>query len=326
MKLNNLTNIKSLRTVTFSITIAALYGCSSVPITSTMSGGTSKIAPLTSEMRNSLKGDFQGLFYTWITPQLVKGKIDAVNSADQFASEKTISDNFAAFCSDIEGGKSEVQPLKYGHKNICTSAAGEYLGEFITERYDSGLKVTFDSQAQRELNQRVQQANIEAQNKRDYQSLSSDTLSIEQLQSLIARFQNNDPERLLPHAKARLSSLIDARNKKIELAREEKRRRLENKHVGDQVCHFDATAEMNQSTGIRVLGREQYEKINGVSKVIGFVEGINGMKIQIRISGIVFKGYMGGERNVDSFTNYKGGTELKVNHIIWDSLYDWEEC
>lgn len=326
MKLHNLTNIKVLRAVTFSVIIAVLYGCSSVPITSTMSGGTSKVTPLASEMRNSLKGDFELLFYLWITPQLVKGKIDVVNSADQFASEKTISDNFAAFCSGIEGGKSEVQPLKYGHKNICTSAAGEYLGEFITERYDSGLKVTFDSQAQRDKNQIWQQAKIEAQNKMDYQSLSSDTLSIDQLQSLIARFKNNDPERLLPHAKARLSSLIDARNKKIELAREEKRRRLENKHIGDQVCHFETTAEINQSTGFRVLGREQYEKVNGVSKVIGFVEGVSGMKIQIRISGIVFKGYMGGERNVDSFTNYKGGTELKVNHIIWDSLYDWEEC
>jgi hypothetical protein len=326
MKFNNLTNIKYLKAVSLAVTIAMLYGCSSVPIKNAVSGGTSKISPLTPELRKLLHDDFDGLFYMWIAPQLVNGEIGVVNVADQFASEKTISDNFATFCSEIDGGKSEVHPLKYGHKNICNSALGEYLGEFVTERYDSGLKVTFDSQHQKDRNKIWQQAEIEAKNKKEYQSLSSDMLSIEQLQNLIERFKNNDPERLVPHAQARLAVLIDNTNKKNEMEREARRRMLENKHIGDQVCHFDTTAEMNQSTGIRILGREQYEKVSGVNKIIGFVENINGMKIQIRISGIIFKSYMGGERNVDSYTNYKGGSEIRVNHIIWDSLYDWEGC
>jgi len=29
---------------------------------------------------------------------------------------------------------------------------------------------------------------------------------------------------------------------------------------------------------------------------------------------------------LDSMTNYKGGTELKVDSIIWDSIYDWDGC
>lgn len=320
-------NIRNLKIASLSASMLLLYGCASIPT------GTSKVTPLADQTRKSQKEDFQGLYTMWIEPQFVNvpgsgdrwGKIDVTDTGDQFASEKTISEGFAQFCSDM-GGKSEIQPLKYGHKNVCTSAAGEYLGEFDTKRYESGLVVTFDSRDHRALQQSMHQAEAAAQNNREYQSLSSDTLSIQQLQSLIARFQNDDPENLMPHARARLAEMLDERNKEIEQTRALKRRNLENKHIGDQICLFDDSTSMNVPTGIYVFGEQQYRKVNGLTKVVGFVEDISGKKIKIRVSWIVFKSYTGMEQNLDSMTNYKGGTELKVDSIIWDSIYDWDGC
>lgn len=265
----------------------------------------------------------------WIVPQQVNasgtgdkwGKIDVTRSDDQKASETTIADGFSKFCSDT-GGKSEIKPLKYGQKNVCTSATGEYLGEFDTTRYEAGLGVTFDSREYRKQQQIFRQTEEEAKTRKDYQKLTLDGLSIEQLQSLITRFQNNDPDHLIPHAKAKLDELTADRVRKMERANAEnqqlyaeKHRHLENKHIGDQVCHFESGTSLDLPIGT----------VNGRSKFIGFVEDLSGKKIKIRISGIIFISY-GITKSLDYFTNYKGGLKLEINSIIWDSIYDWDEC
>lgn len=308
--------------------IVALSACASTP-----SMGTPKVSMLTDAVRTDHKGDFQGLYEAWIRPQLVNapgsgnkwGKIDVTDVGDQKASEKTITEGFAAFCSDM-GGKSEVQPLKYGHKDVCTDAVGGYLGDFTTERFDSGLAVKFDSKEYRAQQQRMFQAEMEAQNKRDYQNLASPSLTIAQLQNLISRYQNNDPDNLIPQAKSRLTELVAQHKREVDRAISEKMRRLENKQIGDQICHFDTDATMNVSTNVRVFGVLQYRSVSGITKIAGFVEDINGMKIKIRISGITFRAYGGNETAVDSFSNYKGGSNLQVNSMIWDDNHAWEGC
>lgn len=151
------------------------------------------------------------------------------------------------------------------------------------------------------------------------------------LKSFIAKYEGNDPEKLVPRARKRLQDmelaaakneadreLADAKNQADRL------HRLENKQVGDQVCS-SGDGSVDQSTGLLVMGEPQYRKISGRNRVVGFVEGMSGKKVQIRISGINFTG--GGiNQSLDSLSGWKGGSTLKINSIIWDSTYDWDGC
>lgn len=140
------------------------------------------------------------------------------------------------------------------------------------------------------------------------------------LNSFIAKYEGNDPENLVPKARKRLQDMEQtaAKNEADRL------HRLENKQVGDQVCS-SVEGVLEKPTGIVVMGQIGYRKIFGRDRIIGFVEGASGKKIQIRISGINFTG--GGlSESTDSFTGWKGGSTLKINSIIWDSTYDWEKC
>lgn len=146
----------------------------------------------------------------------------------------------------------------------------------------------------------------------DYRALVS-TWSIDELNTLINRYENHDPKNLIPNAKNRLQQLIAAR-----------RLRLEYKQIGDQIC-IDGNSTVNQSTGLVVMGEPQFRKVFGRHHIVGFVEAISGKKIQIRVSGINFSGE-GMNQSLESMTDWKGGSTLKVNSIIWDSLYDWDGC
>jgi hypothetical protein len=146
----------------------------------------------------------------------------------------------------------------------------------------------------------------------DYRSLAT-AASIDELNKLISRFEHHDPKNLIPNARTRLEQLIAARHQ-----------RLEHKQIGDQVC-VDGEATVNQSTGFVVMGEPQYRKVFGRNHIVGFVEAISGKKIQIRISGINFSGD-GINQSLDSVSNWKGGSTLKINSLIWDTTYDWEGC
>lgn len=146
----------------------------------------------------------------------------------------------------------------------------------------------------------------------DYRSLPT-TGSIDELNRLINKYESRDPKKLIPKAKVRLEELIAAR-----------RQHLEHKQIGDQVC-ANGEATVRQSTGLVVMGEPQYRKVFGRNHIVGFVEAISGKRIQIRISGINFSGE-GADQSVDSASNWKGGSTLRINSLIWDSTYDWEGC
>ena len=162
---------------------------------------------------------------------------------------------------------------------------------------------------------RVQQAEIE-ERRSNYLSATTPV----KLNSFIAKYQGNDPENLVPRARKRLQDIEQAAAKN----EADRLRRLENKQIGNQVCS-SGDDSVDQSTGIAVMGVNQYRKIYGRNRVVGFVEGMSGKKVQIRISGINFTG--GGiNQSLDSLSGWKGGSTLKINSIIWDSTYDWEGC
>lgn len=174
----------------------------------------------------------------------------------------------------------------------------------------------------------------------EYLKLTSGSLSIDEMKRLILKFENRDPNNLVPKAKTRLISMIDdansqqvikARQQSIEdrqqsQAAEEHRNRLENKQVSDQVC-LNTKSTVKKPTGYIIMGEPQYRSVEGEARIVGFVENVNQVakKIQIRISGINFSG--GGiSESLDSFSNFKGGSKLLLNSVIWDSTYDWESC
>ncbi|WP_150102587.1 hypothetical protein [Gallionella capsiferriformans] len=162
---------------------------------------------------------------------------------------------------------------------------------------------------------RVQQAEIE-ECRSNYLSATTPA----KLNSFIAKYQGNDPENIVPRARKRLQDMEQAAAKN----EADRLHRLENKQIGDQVCS-SGDGSVDQSTGIAVMGVLQYRKITGRNRVVGFVEGTSGKKVQIRISGINFTG--GGiNQSLDSLSGWKGGSTLKINSIIWDSTYDWEGC
>lgn len=314
--------------ILFSTVLAlALAGCASTP---------PKTLPLTDQVIQSNKGDFEGLWNNWLKPQLNgQGNIDIADQKQKIATENAISSEFARFCKVMDGVALSSQQ-KYGTKTLCTDNKGNYLGEINTTRYDGFLQVSIDSREMRQKRNEAAAAAATAENQRQYRSLASpDQLSMQQLVSLTSKFKDNDPDSLVPRAKEILAVMIAARDKQRSIDAENaakqraideanRRTRLENRQIGDQVCYL-SQGTVDQSTGYIVMGQPQYRKIYGHNRIVGFVEKIAGKKIQIRISGINFTG-QGLNESLDSLTNFKGGSQLNINSLIWDSIYDWEAC
>ncbi|MHB1115335.1 hypothetical protein [Sideroxydans sp.] len=157
----------------------------------------------------------------------------------------------------------------------------------------------------------------------DYAELKSSN-SKDRLWELIFKYKDNDPKGLVEAAKLKREALLAASNSAYQDKLAANQQRLEKKQIGDQVC-ASASGSINQSTGLIIRGEPQYKQVHGSARFVGFVEKIAGKKVQIRISGINFSG--GGiNESMDSFSNWKGGSTLKVNNLIWDSVYDWEGC
>jgi hypothetical protein len=305
--------------------LLAISGCASVP---------SKSAPLTDEMIQAHKGDFQGTYDAWIKPKLeiVRSSLmlEVIDDKGQKATEIAIAKDSDRFCK-ASGGTIEVLPNKFGQKNVCRTALGEYLGEFETHRFDNGLAVYVDSRELRK--KREQQAQeIEERNKqRDYERLTSYSISLDELNRLIKKFEKNDPKNLIPKARER-SALWLAENKKIDEERSRKFKESveaqwkarELKKVGDRIC-YTGTATSNVPTGVTVFGQQQYNHIDGRSKISGFVENINAMRIQIRISGIAFADNFGNTMQQDFMDNFNGDT-IRKGSIIWDDIHSWDVC
>jgi hypothetical protein len=74
-----------------------------------------------------------------------------------------------------------------------------------------------------------------------------------------------------------------------------------------------------------VFGQQQYNHIDGRSKISGFVENINAMRIQIRISGIAFTDNFGNTMQQDFVDNFNGDT-IRKGSIIWDDIHSWDVC
>lgn len=312
---------------------------------------TSKSTPLTDEMINSHKGDFQGLYDAWIKPQTQPklrksdgAKIAAMELPDvdtMRATETAIAKDFGRFCA-ANGGSLDIQPGKFGQKSVCNDAAGSYMAELDTTRFPEGIAFEFDSREMRKQKQDAERAAKETRRKSDYALLapgSVESLSASALYGLVLEFAHDDPQNFVPKAQERLDALNEEtrrigaeRKKQYELQaqaqREAKARAKENRQIGDQVCYDTDAVNIDVPTGMIVMGQEQYRTVKGNTRVVGFVEAVNKQnnKIKIRISGINFSSQEV-RQALDSVSHFKGGSvNLRQDSIIWDDTHDWDGC
>lgn len=300
-----------------------LSGCASLP--------PSKLHPLTDETIQASQGSFEKAWTTWLKPQFTdqnpQGKhmwiITTGNPDVDRANENLIWQEFHRFC-DSQGAVFTADEVQFGHQFRCTTKDGRFLGFIETHRYRDSLALNIDTpeiqkqkqdalaESQRVLAEKIKASN-EAKKQRDYHELTAGTLSIDELKARIQRFENDDPESLVPLARNILAQRLAEQKK----AAEAKRRQQENRPVGDQVCIWDIykVDRSNQYVG-RFISDEKV-------KIVGFIEQIAGKRIQIRISGL---SYGSDSTPLDTLSNFNGGSTLKVGSIIWDSLYNWDSC
>ena len=311
----------------FVMLFLTLSGCASAP---------PKTTPLTEQMIQSNKGDFEGLWNAWIRPQLNSSSVvPVVNDDEQQATEDAVASEFKRFCSAM-GGVTASNEQQYGRSSMCSSANGEYLGELNTTRYNSGVGIVVNSKELKKKKAEAVAIAAEAERKRNYQRLTLDSLSISELSGLINQFNSNDPDNLIPKAKEKLAALRDAEHIRLTaLAAERKKQqaieeaalqaRKERKNIGDQVC-ISMESTVKKDTGYIILGQRHYQTVSGNTRIVGFVERVVDKKIQVRISGINFYGNDGTNEPTDSFSNFNGGSTLRINSVIWDSIYSWDGC
>lgn len=93
-----------------------------------------------------------------------------------------------------------------------------------------------------------------------------------------------------------------------------------------RVCHIEFDAVIQESTGIVVGGRPYMREAKGPVSFIGFVEGQNAGRIQIRIGGMNLSAINDGAGSgpVERF-DYKG-VQLQVGSILWDDASSWSTC
>jgi hypothetical protein len=96
--------------------------------------------------------------------------------------------------------------------------------------------------------------------------------------------------------------------------------------VGTRVCHIEHDAVIQESTGIVVGGKPYAREAKGPVSFIGFVEGQNADRLQIRIGGMTFSAIGGGSNSgpVERF-DYKG-VQLQIGSILWDDVARWTPC
>lgn len=319
--------LQNIYRIFFVMLFFTLSGCASAP---------PKTTPLTEQMIQSNRGDFEGLWNAWIKPQLNSSNIvPVVNDAEQIATEKAVASEFKRFCSAM-GGITALSEQRYGYFSMCSTANGDYLGELNTTRHNSGVKIVVNSLEMRKKNAEAAARAEETERKRNYQRLTLDSLSISELSGLINQFNSNDPDNLIPKAKEKLAALRDAEHIRLTaLAAERKkqqaieeaalRTRKERKNIGDQVC-ISMESTVKKDTGYIILGARHYQSVSGNTRIVGFVERVVDKKIQVRISGINFYGNDGTNEPTDSFSNFNGGSTLRINSVIWDSIYSWDGC
>lgn len=317
----NLTRHQLAAVLLISLAITFLSGCASAP----------SVAPtLSDETIKAHRGDLNGLFDDWLAPNLRNGKINIDNLGTQKATESMISKDFERFCTG-SGGKVDLQPHKFGFKNVCNDANGAYLGEIETTRYHGYLEVNMDSPKLREQ-RRQNEAEAEARRKKvEYLSLADENFPLPELSRLIQLYENNDPESLVPQAKTRRDQLQQkireqyAENMRKQQAETEARlKALEKKQIGDHVCNIrSSTAEV--PTGYAIMSRPQYRQVNGESRVSAYVEQVRGMRVQVRIASITFQVAGSPGQDMESFSHFDGDT-IRPGSMIWSDIHIWKPC
>ncbi len=131
--------------------------------------------------------------------------------------------------------------------------------------------------------------------------------------------------------------LVSIETKRLQAEQEIAAKRQRVTQVGQKICATLNNTAMSMSTGWQVMGQEVFQKYNGRTDLVGFVEGSSGNKIQIRISGMTFSGSINNEQrmgnrmpenireSMSSFSGYKG-SNLNTGGIIWDDYQDWSPC
>lgn len=162
------------------------------------------------------------------------------------------------------------------------------------------------------------------------------------LEGLIYRFEKkDDPENLLPLAKARLDELTQAKvvaDKAAAIAKTaatEKAAQLKRQdflttvNTGSLVCRT-IQASVDNPTGTTVMGRAQTVTVQGKAQIAGYVNQRANQKLQIQVSAIHFRwideSYRSHEQELDSLDRFQGSAALRVNGVVWDSEKNWEFC
>lgn len=96
--------------------------------------------------------------------------------------------------------------------------------------------------------------------------------------------------------------------------------------VGTRVCHTEHDAIIQESTGIVVGGRPYVREATGLVSFVGFVEGQNADRFQVRVAGMKFTSINGRAKSGRLERFDYNGAHLQVGSILWDDANRWSPC
>lgn len=253
------------------------------------------------------------------------GKNNRVNTPSLFGGGFTYRTGASLYFACRQGNELKLEVV-VGHG---TADLGKQIHKLFV-RYDSPL-------------QRAKYSALSESDLKEYHLLRNPAaLDFISLRDLYDRFADkDDPENLLPRAKERRDEIVrerEAANKAASLAKakseeieaqKKKEEFLATVSKGSLVCQT-LSASIDEPTGIQIMGQPQTVTRHGQATVSGYVNERANRKLQIQISGIVFRwldeSYRSHEQDLSTLRQPDGNSSFRVNGVIWDRESAWEYC
>lgn len=175
---------------------------------------------------------------------------------------------------------------------------------------------------------------VEADNLAIYRNAFSRARTSGELDALIRRYANNDPDGLIPPAMERRDRLAikeaEAQEKRRQSEIDQSRRNtLAVQTKGARICK-SVEATFNADTGARIYSAYGYKPVTrpipGTVTVTGFTEGISWDRLQIRAGSIRHTSPSGKRVDLETFEDGDVGASIRPGTVFWDSLSKWNPC
>lgn len=123
--------------------------------------------------------------------------------------------------------------------------------------------------------------------------------------------------------KAFLSKIL-GRNESVAASKNDTGKIGSGPSIGDMVCNSGPGSAQIYS-GYVIAGKPYFNTVPGTINFVGFIEGVQGNRVQIRISAIKFSNAKtGGIMNLEQ-SDYNNLT-LRINSVLWDERATWSPC